>query len=91
MRRIDHAVVAVAGPDSVWLRTPVRLVGRDLAHEASFTVRAGERVPFVFSWTPSHLGPPPVVDPDEALAATTRVLGRLGRPGAPTRGGTGTR
>ncbi len=71
VRRIDHAVVAIAGPDSVWLRTPVRLVGHDLAHEASFTVRAGERVPFVMAWTPSHLGPPPEVDPYEALAATS--------------------
>jgi GH15 family glucan-1,4-alpha-glucosidase len=72
VRRIDHAIVAVAGPDSVWLRTPVRLIGHDLAHEASFTVRAGERVPFVFSWSPSHLGPPPEVDPDEALSATRK-------------------
>jgi GH15 family glucan-1,4-alpha-glucosidase len=72
VRRVDHAIVAVAGPDSVWLRTPVRLIGHDLAHEARFTVRAGERVPFVFSWGPSHLGPPPEVDPDEALAATRR-------------------
>jgi GH15 family glucan-1,4-alpha-glucosidase len=70
VRRIDHAVVAVAGPDSVWLRTPVRLIGHDMAHEASFTVRAGEQVPFVFAWHPSHLGPPPVVDATAALAAT---------------------
>ena len=72
VRRIDHAIVAVAGPDSVWLRTPVKLIGHDLAHEASFTVRAGERVPFVFSWTPSHLGAPPVVDAFEALDATRK-------------------
>ena len=70
VRRIDHAIVAIAGPDSVWLRTPVKLVGHDMAHEASFTVRAGERVPFVFSWTPSHRGAPPEVDAFEALAAT---------------------
>jgi GH15 family glucan-1,4-alpha-glucosidase len=72
VRRIDHAVVAIAGPDSVWLRTPVRLVGHDMAHEASFTVRAGEQVPFVFSWHPSHLGPPPEVDAAEALATTRK-------------------
>jgi len=72
VRRIDHAIVAVAGPDSVWLRTPVRLIGHDLAHEATFTVRAGERVPFVFAWTPSHQGAPPEVDADEALAATRK-------------------
>ena len=70
VRRINHAIVAVAGPDSVWLRTPVKLVGHDMAHEASFTVRAGERVPFEFSWTPSHLGVPPEVDTAKALAAT---------------------
>jgi GH15 family glucan-1,4-alpha-glucosidase len=72
VRRIDHAIVAIAGPDSVWLRTPVKLVGHDMAHEASFTVRAGERVPFVFSWTPSHRGAPPDVDAFEALTTTRR-------------------
>ncbi len=70
MRRRDHSVTAVAGPDSVWLRTPVRLTGRDMAHEASFTVRAGDRVPFVLTWQPSPLGAPQVLDADDALAAT---------------------
>ena len=40
VRRLDGAIVAVAGPDSVWLRTPVRLAGHEMAHQASFTVRA---------------------------------------------------
>jgi GH15 family glucan-1,4-alpha-glucosidase len=71
VRRADQCVYAVAGPDSVWLRSPVRLVGHDMAHEASFLVRSGDRVPFVLSWAPSHLGSPPEVDADEALAATT--------------------
>jgi GH15 family glucan-1,4-alpha-glucosidase len=70
VRRINHAIVAIAGPNSVWLRTPVRLVGHDMAHQASFTVRAGERVPFVFAWKASHLGVPPEVDAAEALATT---------------------
>ena len=89
VRRIDHAIVAIAGPDSVWLRTPVKLIGHDLAHEATFTVRAGERVPFVFSWTPVAPGRrPPRSTPFEALAATEQVLVRLGGqvhlPGAAT-------
>ena len=54
MRRVDQAIWAVAGPDSVWLKTPVKLVGRDMAHQAEFVVRAGERVPFVLTWQPSH-------------------------------------
>lgn len=72
VRRMDQAVWAVAGPDSVWIRTPVKLIGHGLAHRASFVVRAGERVPFVMTWMPSHLEhPPPVIDADEALAQTS--------------------
>ena len=71
VRRVDQAVWAVAGPDSVWIRTPVKLVGRDLAHQADFVVRAGERVPFVLTWMPSHdKGPPPEVVPLDALEQT---------------------
>jgi GH15 family glucan-1,4-alpha-glucosidase len=70
VRRIGDAVVAVAGPDSVCLHTPVRLTGHEMAHEASFTVRAGHRVPFVMTWQQSHLPPPGPVDADDALAAT---------------------
>ncbi|HEY7147675.1 MAG TPA: glycoside hydrolase family 15 protein [Streptosporangiaceae bacterium] len=72
VRRINGSVAAVAGPDSVWLRTPVRLTGREMAHQASFVVRAGERVPFVLSWISSHLGAPPVIDPEEALTRTRK-------------------
>jgi GH15 family glucan-1,4-alpha-glucosidase len=65
------AVTAVAGPDSVWLRTPVRLAGKDMAHEATFVVSAGDEVPFVMAWRPSHLPAPEAIDPAEALAATS--------------------
>ena len=44
----------MAGPDSLWLDTPITLTGRSFAHEATFTVMAGERVPFVLTWVPSH-------------------------------------
>jgi GH15 family glucan-1,4-alpha-glucosidase len=67
VRRIDGSVVGVAGPDSVWLRTPVKLTGREMSHQASFVVRAGDRVPFALSWVPSHLGAPPVIDTEAAL------------------------
>src|SRR6266568_382076 len=71
VRRIEDEVCAVAGPDSVWITTPVRLVGHEMAHHADFVVRAGERVPFVLTWLPSHVpGPPPATDADEALAQT---------------------
>jgi GH15 family glucan-1,4-alpha-glucosidase len=72
VRRMSQTVWAVAGPDSVWLRTPVKLVGQDLAHRASFVVQAGERVPFVLTWSPSHIEqPPPEIDAEASLAQTT--------------------
>jgi GH15 family glucan-1,4-alpha-glucosidase len=71
VRRVEHSVWGVAGPDSLWITTPVKLVGRDMAHHADFVVRAGDRVPFVLTWQPSHVSdPPPATDADEALAQT---------------------
>ncbi|GAA3955467.1 glycoside hydrolase family 15 protein [Actinoplanes auranticolor] len=63
-------LVAVAGPDAVWLRTPVETHGENLATRADFTVAAGDRTPFVLTWRPSHLPPPEPVDPVEELGAT---------------------
>jgi GH15 family glucan-1,4-alpha-glucosidase len=70
VRRVDGALTAVAGPDGVTLRTPVETVGKGLSTTARFEVRAGDRVPFVLSWYPSHLAPPPVLDAAAALAET---------------------
>jgi GH15 family glucan-1,4-alpha-glucosidase len=61
---------AVAGPDRVRVRTPVELRGEDWATVADVTVRAGDRVPFVLSWSRSHEPVPGAVDADTALAAT---------------------
>ncbi len=69
VRKIDHCINAVAGPNAVWLRTPVRMTGHNMAHEGIFVVRAGERVPFVLSWTLSHEGAAPAVDAAAALAS----------------------
>ncbi len=63
-------LVAVAGPDAVYLRTPVRVEGRDLATVAEFSVSAGERVPFVLTWQASHLPAPTPVEPEPALRDT---------------------
>jgi GH15 family glucan-1,4-alpha-glucosidase len=63
-------LVAVAGPDAAWLRTPVETHGENMATRADFTVAAGDRTPFVLTWRPSHLPPPEPVDPIEELGAT---------------------
>jgi GH15 family glucan-1,4-alpha-glucosidase len=66
----DNTHRAIAGPDMVVLRTPVPLVGRDLRTLGEFSVGAGEVVPFVLTYSPSHLPPPNPLDPQAALAAT---------------------
>jgi GH15 family glucan-1,4-alpha-glucosidase len=69
LRRVDGHRVAVAGPDSVWLRSEpeVRTWGEDHTTYSEFTVAAGEQVAFVLTWHPSHEPRPPLVDPYKAL------------------------
>jgi GH15 family glucan-1,4-alpha-glucosidase len=68
----DGALRAVAGPDMVVLRTPAPIRGEDMTTVAQFDVEAGESVPFVLAYGPSHRRAPPPIDPEEALAATRR-------------------
>ncbi|MGH3423558.1 MAG: glycoside hydrolase family 15 protein [Nocardioidaceae bacterium] len=70
VRHIEGRFEAVAGPDSVWLRTPVELKGEHMSTHASFEVEAGDRVPFVLTYKPSHEEPPTPVDAEVALADT---------------------
>jgi GH15 family glucan-1,4-alpha-glucosidase len=70
LRRIDHARVAVAGPDGLCFRTDARTRGENLRTISTFTVEAGERVPFVLTWFPSHGDLPPQTDPEDALTGT---------------------
>ena len=71
-RREGGAINAVAGPDSVWVSTPVKLVGREMEHRATFTVSEGERIPFTLTWVESHRAQPGACDAEDALAETTR-------------------
>jgi GH15 family glucan-1,4-alpha-glucosidase len=66
----DDTLVAIGGPDALMLRSPVELQPDAMTHVADFAVRAGERVPFVLTWFPSHHKPPVSVDPNHALAQT---------------------
>ena len=63
-------MVAVAGPDAVRLRTPAPTRGHEWTTVSDFTVRAGETVPFVLTWSPSHLPAPQPVDAAGALDGT---------------------
>ena len=62
LQRTAKGIFAVAGPDAVRLYTPVELDNRNLTTQAEFAVHAGEYVPFVLTWFPSHRQPPAVGD-----------------------------
>ena len=71
VRRLDHADLAIAGPDALCFRTPVEARGEDLSTVADFVVRPGERIPLTLTWFPSHhTRPPHAVDPEVALTQT---------------------
>ena len=70
VRRVPRGIRAVAGPDTLTLKTPVDLHNENFRTEAEFTVREGQRVPFVLMWYPSHEPEPGMIDADETLAAT---------------------
>ena len=48
-----------AGPDTLYCRTPVPLHGEGLHTVGAFTVKAGQRVPFKLSWSPTYEPEPP--------------------------------
>ncbi len=79
VRKRDHGLEAVAGPDALILRTPVPTFGRDLTTVAEFEVRRGQKIPFVLTWYPSHRSPPKKVRPMTALAQTERYWKRWAR------------
>jgi len=70
VQRIDGGIQAIAGPDLLRLQTPVGTRGEGLKTVANFTVGEGDRVPFVLTWSPSHLPPPAPVEPGPALRET---------------------
>ncbi len=66
----DGTVRAIAGPDMVTLRSPVRQHGEGLTTRAEFAVVAGAVVPFVLTHGGSHLAPPAEIDPVASLDHT---------------------
>ena len=70
VRRLDDALLAVAGPDTLELRTPVPVRGEDMKTVAEFQVSEGERTPFSLNYRPSHEATQHGVDAEQALATT---------------------
>jgi GH15 family glucan-1,4-alpha-glucosidase len=70
VRRLDDAIVAVAGPDALCLRTPVEAHGEEMTTVSEFLLEPGNRIPFVLTWFPSHEGVPEPIDPEHALGTS---------------------
>jgi GH15 family glucan-1,4-alpha-glucosidase len=68
--REDGDLVAVAGPDAAWLRSPVPTEHRDHVATAEFSVGEGGQAPFVLTWRASHLPAPRPFEARDALAET---------------------
>src|SRR6478752_6276379 len=67
VHRVDHARVAVAGPDALCLRTKMPVRGENMTTVSEFVLKPGRRVPFVLTWFPSHQQLPDPVDAEAAL------------------------
>jgi GH15 family glucan-1,4-alpha-glucosidase len=70
VRRIDDGRIAVAGPNALCFRTAVENRGENLRTIGEFTVRKGDRVPFVLTWYPSNERPPRAINAEDALKDT---------------------
>jgi GH15 family glucan-1,4-alpha-glucosidase len=68
--RTSASVYAVAGPDTLQLRTPVTVERIEDEERALFDVSEGQRYPFVLTWHASHVPSPPEIDPELMLEST---------------------
>jgi len=70
VRKQDHTLTAIAGPDGICVRGDVTLRGEGLTSTGKFSLRPGERRAMVLTWFPSHHELPGTIDPLQALAVT---------------------
>jgi GH15 family glucan-1,4-alpha-glucosidase len=70
VRRTETGLRAVAGPDTLDLRTEVPMHGENFKTSAQFTVCEGQRIPFALMWHPSHEPTPEAIDPEETISCT---------------------
>ncbi len=69
-RTVDGELLAIAGPHMAVLRTPVETHGEAMTTVAEFDVAAGQAIPFILTYGPSHLEMPPPIGPMRALHDT---------------------
>jgi GH15 family glucan-1,4-alpha-glucosidase len=70
VRRADHGIRAVAGPNALHLYSDVNLHGKGMTTVADFTVAAGQEVVFMLAWHLSYKPEPELLEPREAVRKT---------------------
>ena len=70
VRKTHDGLSAIAGPDTLRLRTPVELCGENFKTTSAFTVSAGEKIPFDLCWYASHRDEPQPLDIERAILDT---------------------
>jgi GH15 family glucan-1,4-alpha-glucosidase len=75
VRQEPGGVRAIAGPDTIHLRTDVPLHGEGWATVGDFEVAEDQEVPFVLTWHASHLDAPVPIDASAAVWATEEWWG----------------
>jgi GH15 family glucan-1,4-alpha-glucosidase len=83
-RADDGRLQAVAGPHMVLLASSVPVHGENLHTVAEFDVDATTSISFVLTYGPSHLPPPPAIDPERALGETETFWRDWAQPHAST-------
>jgi GH15 family glucan-1,4-alpha-glucosidase len=71
VRKIPRGIQAIAGPDTLLLRTAADLRGVDLSTVAEFAIAEGEEIGFDLTWHPSHEPMPEECDVAAAIHDTT--------------------
>ena len=76
VRALDDGIRAIAGPDTVYLRSDVPLRGEGFSTVADFNVAAGDRVAFDLTWTETHSPEPERRDDLQLRLAQTEEFWR---------------
>lgn len=74
----DGALRAVAGPDQLVLRAPMKLHGEGASTVGEIAVAEGDVVHFTLNHSPSHHPPPEETDPEEGLVDTEQFWSEWG-------------
>ena len=72
VRKVGDDLVAIAGPDSLHIRSDVPLRGEGLTTVGEFDVAEGQTVALSLTWQPSHLPAPPAIDAASVVVEAER-------------------